>query len=79
MFLGDGAEVAVAVLAGCSEVAGVVPFASPCDGCDVVDGGCVECASWQVDLALMLVALEDAFADGLPSASVDLASLFVSA
>ena len=53
--------------AGCSQVVLVVPFAAECDGLYVVDGCCVECASWKVDLAGVSVSDEYAASDGFPS------------
>ena len=53
--------------AGCSPVVFVVPLSSECEWLDVVDGCCVECASWKVDLAGVSVPDEYAAADGFPS------------
>ena len=60
----------VAVGAGGAEVVGVVPGAAGGDGDDVVDGGALGGAFGSADLAEVVVAFEDGFADFLPGAGV---------
>ena len=56
--------------AGRSQVVFVVPFAAEREWLDVVDGCCVECASWKVDLAGVSVSDEYAASDGFPAALI---------
>ena len=65
--------------AGRSEVVFVVPFAAECEWLYVVDGGCVECASWEVDLAGVAVPDEYAASDRFPSTLIRSTFALVSA
>jgi hypothetical protein len=65
--LSCSASAAVAVCAGCAEVGGVESLSAFVEGDDVVDVGCLGGAAWSCDLAGVVVAVEDAGADGLPA------------
>ena len=67
---GEGPEGGVTGGTCCSQVGRVVPFTTPADWCDVIDGGGLAGASREVDLAGVVVAFEYLSAYALPWSAV---------